>query len=151
MIKDSDGNELTYWPISGLVEGESSDILAFNFVNPSTGVNVALLASNLDARAIVWVRITDTALVISRGGTIIGGGFHHPPGPTPGPWFNISAEPIDLANYVAGTLTFECFIEAMSPITGLNRVPFSVIAGVGGGAAWLYPDEPVPSLGGLGV
>lgn len=109
MIKDSNGDELTYWPISGLVEGENSEVLDFTLEIPDVA---ATLTANADARLIVWAKKVGDASFV-----------------------NISEDPYDLSS-LSGDVDFQAYVEALSPIEGLERVPVSVIAGTGSAAGW---------------
>jgi hypothetical protein len=110
MIKDTDGNELTYWPISGLVEGENSQTLQFIVENTGTGK----VSASVDSRLIVWARPVGNPI-----------------------WVNIAVAPIPLSGYPIGDVDFECYVEALSPIVGLERVPVSVVAGSSSAAGWV--------------
>lgn len=110
MITDSNNDELTYWPISGLVEGETSEVLDFTIENPSTP---AVLSANQDDRLIVWARkVGDVSYV------------------------DIATTPYDLSGFSAGPLDFQCYVEALTPIEGLERVPVTVSAGTSSPAGW---------------
>lgn len=110
MILDSDGNELVYWPISGLIEGQDSETLEFTVPVPVTGGE---LSASADPRLIVWAR---------EAGDVT--------------WVNVSENPIDLTALAGTDVDFECYVEALSPIEGLERVPVSVNAGTGSPAGW---------------
>ena len=107
-MKDSAGNVLTYWPISDLEEGDLSDVLTFKITGPVSG---KLVATN-DPRARVWARVASV-----------------------GSYVNISTGFIALS-LSSGDHSYECYVEALSPISGLQRVALSVIAAVAGQAGW---------------
>jgi hypothetical protein len=110
MILDADGNELVYWPISGLIEGEDSEVLEFTIPVPDYPT---MLTASLDDRGIVWARKVGDAGYV-----------------------NISTTPYDLSA-LSGFQDFQCYVEALTPIVGLERVPFSVVAGTGSPAGWV--------------
>lgn len=109
MIRDTDGNQITYWPISGLVEGQNSEVLEFIVEASGTG----RLSASFDTRGRVWAKRTTSGL-----------------------YQNISASPIDLTGLI-GDIHFNCYVEALSPIEGLQRVGLSVIAGTSSPAGWV--------------
>ncbi len=106
MIKDADGNELSYWPISGLIEGEDSETLVFYVQGGGT-----LYATESD-KCIFWAR---------RVGD-----------PT---WVNVAVSPYSLVG-LTGDIAFEGYVEALTPIVGLERIPLTVVAGSSGPAGW---------------
>ena len=109
MITDSDGNELVYWPISGLIEGENSEVLSFTVAVPT---EEASITATYDARINVWVKKVGDASYV-----------------------NISTNPYDLAG-LSGDVDFLVYIEALSPIEGLERIPISIVVGSGSSAGW---------------
>ena len=111
MIFDANGNELIYWPISGLIEGENSDTLDFTVEVPAT---VASLTTTLDSRVNVWVKkVGDVAFV------------------------NISETSYDLTGLGPGDVDFQIYLEALTPIEGLERIPITITAGVAYSAGWV--------------
>lgn len=129
MIKDMAGNEITYWPITGLIEGENSDTLLFTVDMPPTPSSgpapVAGLYANADARAQVWVKkVGDIDFV------------------------NVSGSRYSFDDLIgSGTVDFEGYVKALTPIVGLQRVPMSVVSGQSSQAGWLYPIDPEILLG----
>lgn len=111
MIYDAQDNELAYWPISGLVEGESSEVLTFKVETPVTN---GLLAASKDDRVTIYAR---------RKG--VGASYQ-----------DIATDPIDLSALPVGPTEFEVFIQALSPIVGLERVPIQVTSGTSTPAGW---------------
>lgn len=111
MIKDSVGNEISYWPISGLVEGEDSETLDFTLeLSGSLGVFLHATAS---AKCKFWARkVGDVS------------------------WKDIAVDPYDVSG-LTGDVDFEGYVEALTPITGLERVPVSVFVGSSEPAGWL--------------
>lgn len=109
MITDNDDNELTYWPISGLIEGETSEVLTCKVTVPD---GVGFLSANQDSRVKIMARKVGDASYI-----------------------DISDTPYDLTG-LSGTVSFEMYVEALSPIEGLERVAVAVIAGSGSNAGW---------------
>lgn len=110
MIKDEIGNELVYWPISGLGEGESSGVLTFNVPTPQ---HLGRLRASIDSRVKVFCRVAGV-----------------------GSYVDISSTSIDLAVLAGPDTDFEIYVEAQSPIEGLERVPISVVAGTSSSAGW---------------
>ena len=109
MIKDANGNELTYWPISGLIEGQDSEVLQFTVEVPETP---AYLRAAEDERYIAWARkVGDTDYV------------------------DIETDPYDLSA-LSGDVDFEMYIEATGPIDGLERIPIVVSDGTQYPAGW---------------
>lgn len=112
MIRDANGEELTYWPISGLEEGQDSAHLTVYVDTPQTG---ALRARSSSARAQVWARIGDS------------GGFT-----------NITTGEIALAGLAYPETAFEIFVRATGPIpNGFERVSLTVGPAAGQPAAWM--------------
>ena len=91
MSKDADGFPLTYWPITGLVEGDTSEVLTFKETTP---IAEGYLRATQDDVGIVWAR---------RKG--VGASY-----------VNISTTPIDLSGMPAGDTEFEIYIEAIGPV-----------------------------------
>jgi hypothetical protein len=108
MILDENENELVYWPISGLIEGENSQELTFMLEGPTSGK----LVGTEDDRVTVFAR--------PKG---VGAEYQ-----------DISNVPIEV-NIVVNT-EYEIFVRANSPIEGLERVPVSVVLGSSNPAQW---------------
>lgn len=135
MIRDANGNELIYWPISGLIEGADSEVLYFELDVPSTP---SRLSATHDSRTNVWVKL-------------LGGDADPPPDPPPHfGYLNISIDPYDLAG-LDGVAEFNCIVEALTPITGLERVPLSIVVGTSSGAGWRFVDVPIPFTFGVPI
>lgn len=122
MIVDLNGNELTYWPITGLIEGQDSEHLIFSEVlvnlhpSPTTDArptNPTFLYASFDSRVSVWAKQVSRAA----------------------PFRNISLYPLDLTG-IEGEINVEIFVRALSPISGLERVPISVVVGTSFKAGW---------------
>jgi hypothetical protein len=111
IIKDLLGNDFEYWPLTGLIEGDDSEPVGFTVTVPYDGE----LKASTEPKVIVWARVV-----------------------TAGPSFtNISTTGIDLSGYLAGELEFESYVEAVGPITGLERVYVNVGAFSPKPADWL--------------
>lgn len=109
MIKDANGNEITYWPITGLIEGQDSIVLDFTVEVP---VTPSALAASYNVKVKTWARkVGDTDYV------------------------DISVDPYDLSA-LSGDVDFQGFVEAVGPIEGLERIPIVVSAGTGHPAGW---------------
>lgn len=111
MIKDSDGVEITYWPISGLTVGEVSETLEFTVELGVSGAGTAL-KSSIDASVAVWAKQPSDISVV-----------------------DISQDPYDLSA-LSGDVDFELYVEALGPVDGLVRIPIEVFAGVASPAGW---------------
>jgi hypothetical protein len=109
-LKDSDGNELTYWPISGLTAGESSEVLTFT-QDIELGAESKLRATP-DPRYKIWAKRTADVS-----------------------YQDITVSPYDLTG-LSGTIEFQVYVEALSTIVGVERVPISVGASVAKSALW---------------
>lgn len=110
-LLDSIGDELTYWAISGLIEGEDSEVLDFTIEGLLGGPQS--IYANLDARANVWVRKVGDAS-----------------------YTNVSLTPYVLDGII-GDRNFQCYIEALTPISGLERIPFTITSGTSSPAGWV--------------
>lgn len=109
MITDTLGNELTYWPISELIEGGVSETLEFVVPIPS---HASELKGAADYRYIIWAKkVGDAAFV------------------------NLGTTPYSLAG-LSGNVHFQMYIEALSPIVGLERLPIPIVAGASAPAGW---------------
>jgi hypothetical protein len=111
MIYDEIGNELTYWPISGLTEGDSSEVLTIKITTPI--VNGELFATS-DDRYKVWARFKGVG----------------------DPYTDISAAPLDVNVNPLGDRELEIYVEVLSPIDGFERIPISVVTGTSTSAGW---------------
>lgn len=108
MIKDSQGDEITYWPISGLKAGEDSEVLEFTI---EVSAEPSELVATQHDDVIVWVReVGDPSYV------------------------NLST-PYDLSA-LSGDVDFELYIEALNTVVGFMRIPLNVIAGQSSPAGW---------------
>lgn len=111
-MRDGANEQLDYWQITGLVAGQNSQPIDVKVDVPV--INGRLKAS-IDARAKVWVRRKS-----------VGGAYT-----------NVSqGSGFDLSNLAAGVETFEVYVEAVAPITGLERVPVEVTASTSSAAGW---------------
>jgi hypothetical protein len=110
LLKDNDGNDLMYWPIPALEEGEDSEVLTFKVQGP---VAHGSLIADADTRVKVWAR---------QG--------------TSGPYSDIAINPLDLTALAPGLTVFQTYLEALSPIEGLQNIPIAVSAGIENAAAW---------------
>ena len=111
-MKDANGIELTYWPITGLIEGESSQVLTIKVTTPVVG---GYLRASNDPRLKVWAR---------RKG--VGASY-----------VDIRLTGIDISGMPVGDTEFEIYAEAVTPITGLERIPVAVSASGASAANWL--------------
>lgn len=112
MIRDTNGNELTFWPIANLLVGQLSEVLTIRVDTPSIN---GFLRSTQDARVNVWGR---------RKG--IGAAYQ-----------NLEAAPIPLGLLAGPYTEFEIYVEAVGPITnGFERVPFTVSASRSSASGW---------------
>lgn len=109
-IKDEDGEEMVFWPVEGLVEGETSSPITIKVDCPLPSGE---LKGSSDSRLIIWAR--QKALG--------------------GPYQNISDTGIDLSALV-GEVEFEVYVEATAGISGVERVPFVVMASTSEPAPW---------------
>lgn len=105
-MKDGNDLELSYVPISGLGEGETTPVMIIKYTGPEAG-----LIATLDKRVTVWAR--------KQG---IGG------------YADLSTDPITLPNGVETII--EWYVQARSPIVGLERVPVTITAGRSNTAGW---------------
>lgn len=106
LITDSTDAELTFWPIS-MVEGANSEQIVFKIDTDTAG----LLKAELDSRMNVWVRPLGSV----------------------DPYTNISSVGLSVG---VGITQWEIYIQALSPITGLARIPLSVSVGTSHPAGW---------------
>lgn len=112
MFKDEQGNELRYWPISNLAEGESSEVIRIKLDAPTSGK----LKASVDSRARVWAKWTQFPS---------------------NPFVNISnGQGIPLDGIPGPYAVFDIYVEALSPIDVFERVPITVVASVSVPAGW---------------
>lgn len=109
LIKDVDGDELAYWPVSGMVEGDTVGPESIYIDCPVEGT----LSAGVDSRLEVRGRIAGV-----------------------GSYVDLSSSPIDLSSLGPGTVEFEIELEALSPIVGLERVPVFLGTSSSGPADW---------------
>lgn len=109
-MKDGLGNQLDYWPLSGLVEGQLSDTFPFKVATPA----FAFLTATEDTRVKVWCRSVGVGL-----------------------FQDIAIFPINLEFFPAGDTDFEFYVEALTPIMGLERVPITAVAAESEPAGWV--------------
>jgi hypothetical protein len=111
MIKDFEGNEIVYWPITGLASGEQSETIVIRIATPVVGY----LRAESNDKVSVWARVQSQ-----------------------GTFVNISETPIDLSNMLGAEETaFEIYVEAAESIDGLERIPISVLASKSRSAGWI--------------
>lgn len=111
-MKDEDGELFTYWALTGLVEGENSDVLTFSEAVPMDGE----LRATDDSRVITWARRKSVG----------------------GPYFNLVTDPIDLSGLPAGDEEFELYIEAIGPVSaGSELGTIFVSSAIASAAGWL--------------
>lgn len=111
IIKDDAGVlDFTFWPIPGLLEGQTSAVRTFT-IDDLPLENGTLYASE-DDRIICWGRRTGI-----------------------GSYQNLTTNPIDLS-VLSGNIEFQTYVEALTPISGLERIPLSVVAGSSASAGW---------------
>lgn len=110
MIRDGNGDELTYWPISGVIEGDDTDPLLFT---PTT--QGQKITATRDDRVVVKCRVAGA-----------------------GPYTDISNGSLDVsALMLDGSVDFDIYATVMGPIEGLERIPITVTVGSSGPAGWL--------------
>lgn len=111
-IRNENGSDAEYWPITGLPAGSVSNTRTFLIDTPLNGI---LYATDHDK---VRVHCTCAAAgIVAR---------------------DLGSNPIDLSAISAGPDTeFEIWVEALTPIVGLYRVPLAVGAGIANPAGWV--------------
>lgn len=110
-ILDADGDEITYWPIPALAEGDETDPEVITIEDlPIAG---ALAVTN-DSRVTVRGRISGI-----------------------GSYVNLATTPIDLSGLGPGDVDVQIKVQANSPIVGLERVPIFTGVATTGPADWL--------------
>lgn len=112
-IKDADGNEFLYWPVSGLEEGEVTGTILV-VLEVTDGPAGGTLSATNDARIAVMARAVGV-----------------------GAFQNIASNPIDLEGLPNGDNPFEVYLEALSGIVGVERVSLTVSAASSRAAGWL--------------
>lgn len=109
-MRDYNGDDLTYWPISNLIEGDDSEILIFVLDTPIVG----FLTADSDPRIKVWARENGV-----------------------GSYQDITNDPIDLSGFSGPTTEFQCYVESIdAQITGFEFVPLVVSASQTSPAGW---------------
>lgn len=109
---DADLNLMTYWPIPTLKENDISPTIIVQLIAPRNGY----LRASLDARARVWAKWMQFPL---------------------NPFINISAgSGINLNGIPGPYAVFQIYVEALSPIVGMERVPLTVMATESDPAGW---------------
>lgn len=111
-MNDENNNPIDYWPLSGVKEGDDSQVLTIKQATPLANGH---LTCTYDARIIVYGR---------RKG--VGASY-----------VDLYASPIDLSGMPSGMTEFEVYAHINSPIDGRDRIPVSVVASVNGPADWL--------------
>lgn len=99
MIFDDAGSVLTYWPITGLTEGEESQHIFIRVDTPVMG----LFSATDDPRLRVFGRIDG-----------------------PGPFVDLALEGVDLSAFGVGQARLEIYCLAHSPIALVERVGLNV-------------------------
>lgn len=108
---DELGNVISYWPMS-LTEGESSEAIIIQVPINTSGF---LRATN-DERAEIWAKWMMFPL---------------------NPYINISTgSGISLNGLTGPYQNFSVYVKALTPITGFERVPLSIIASLNAPAGW---------------
>lgn len=110
-IRDTDGVSLEYWPISGLVEGEDSEILFFE-VDFGSSASGHELRATPDARVKTWAKKTGDPSFQDISDTA----------------YDVSA--------LTGVVEFQTYVELVGPIVGFQRIPISVSVGSSSPAGW---------------
>jgi hypothetical protein len=108
MIRDTAGNEITYWPIN-LQAGEYSDILTIRLDVPR--------------EAVLWATASESVTFFGR-----------PVGP--GEFVNLSEVGLPLDGYVGPWQDFQVYAYANEGTAGLPRVPLVVGSMGSGPAGW---------------
>jgi len=109
MIKDANNVEMIYWPINGLVEGQSTDPIVLRIDTPVAGE----LRCEPNPNLRIMARVNGS-----------------------GAYQDIASDPIDLSGFPAGQTEFQIYAEALSPIAGALRVVMYVSTSLNGPAAW---------------
>jgi hypothetical protein len=91
MIRDDDGDPMTYWPISGLKEGHDSQHIFVRIDTPTEGV----FASNASDDLKIMARVADSG----------------------DPFTDLALGEIDLSGLPDGETRFEIYAHANTPIT----------------------------------
>lgn len=104
-------DEMTYWQVTGLKEGETTDPID---VYIDTPVLNGRFKSSISDKAKIWAR---------RKG--VGASYQ-----------DIGVSGIALGSLPAGATAFEVYAEALTPIVGFHRVPISVMTASGLNAGW---------------
>lgn len=110
MIRDADGNELTYWPVTGLRAGEDSPTLNIFVDTPQAN----RLRASVHEHLTIWGR----------------------PAGLGGPYTDLTNTGLDL-HLLAGPETgFEIYAHASTAVTTVERVALTVGTISGGPADW---------------
>lgn len=110
MIRDADGKELTYWPVTGLRAGEDSDVLHIFVDTPQ----VARLRASLDPHLAAWGRVAGLG----------------------GPWTNLGDVGLSLALLAGPETEFEVYVSASAEVVTVERVALTIGAATSGPANW---------------
>lgn len=110
-MKDENGDKFEYWQITGLLEGDTSQTMTVKIETPVVRGRLSCEASE---KIKVWARIKDI-----------------------GDFVDLNESPIDLSGLPMGWTDFEVYVEALSPIIGLDRVPMNLNVSSSGAAGWL--------------
>jgi hypothetical protein len=108
---DEASNELTYWPISGLRQGQYSAVLVVGVEDVPAAASLTVTA---DSRVSVLARRQGTA----------------------DPFVNIAASPVDLSGFAGPIAWFEMKLLAAADITGAPRVALTPGAFTNSPADW---------------
>jgi hypothetical protein len=111
IIKDADGNDLVFWPVSGMAEGD--------VIGP---VLITITDTPLDAE--FTTRVDPRLTVLARVNGV-------------GPYLDISLNPIDLSSLPSGGVTLQVKLQANAPINGVERVPLTVGTYSSSPAGWV--------------
>lgn len=110
-ILDADGDEITYWPIAALAEGEETTPEEITIED--LPIDGALTVTD-DSRVTVLGRVSGV-----------------------GSYVNLATSPIDLSSLGPGDVDFQVKVQVNAPIVGLERVPIFIGTETSGTADWL--------------
>lgn len=111
MIRDAAGNELTYWPVTGLRAGENSAVLHIFVDTPQVARLKATLGPNLTA----WGRVAGLG----------------------GPWTNLRTVGLDLSVLGGPETEFEVYVSASAEVVTTDRVALTIGAVTSSPAGWV--------------
>lgn len=111
-IMDDLGNELFYWPVGQLIEGDATAPLT---IKVNTPVALGRLRASTNPLVSVWARVKGVGATYQ----------------------DVTVTPIDLSVLGAGPTDFEVYAEALSGIAGIEREAVYIIAGSSSSAGWL--------------